>query len=171
MVVFDTNFLMLLLDPNAKSSSGKAISDDKERIDFLVKTLSARKEKIVIPAPVIAEFLVGINPSDREKHISCLTKSVVFRIEAFGLRAAIENADLDREIRGSKGKKGSSEEPWQKIKIDRQIIAIAKVSGASTLYSMDKGLSTLGESVGMIVVSLAELPLPPESISPMFPGI
>ena len=40
-------------------------------------------------------------------------------------------------------KKDGSGEPWAKIKYDRQIVAIAKVIGASAIYSDD------GESNGL----------------------
>jgi hypothetical protein len=49
-----------------------------------------------------------------------------------------------------------------KLKFDRQIVAIAKVSNVSIIYSEDKDIKKYGERIGINVVKPDELPLPPE---------
>ena len=50
----------------------------------------------------------------------------------------------------------------RKGKYDRQIVAVAKVCGATTIYSDDKDVRTLAKTVKIDVIGLADLPLPPE---------
>ena len=51
--------------------------------------------------------------------------------------------------------------PWQKVKFDRQIVAIAKVRGATEIYSDDQDIATFGADAGIPVCPVAEVPLPP----------
>ena len=47
------------------------------------------------------------------------------------------------------------------MKIDRQIVAIAKCHEAQTLYTTDGGLKALAEAEKIDVQHVADLPLPP----------
>ena len=57
-------------------------------------------------------------------------------------------------------KRGNVQATWAKVKFDRQIVAIAKVNGASVLYSDDGDVRTFGERSGLTVISTSQLPLP-----------
>ena len=46
------------------------------------------------------------------------------------------------------------------MKFDRQIVAIAKVNGASILYTEDRGVRSFAEESGLTVFGIADLPLP-----------
>ena len=59
------------------------------------------------------------------------------------------------------GKRGGRSGTWAKVKVDQQIIAIAKVSGAERIYTADPGVVNLAKKVGLVAVMLWELPLPP----------
>jgi VWFA-related protein len=48
-------------------------------------------------------------------------------------------------------------------KIDRQVVAIAKVAGAETIYTTDTHIKALGGDSGIRVVHVADLPLPPSN--------
>lgn len=63
-------------------------------------------------------------------------------------------------------KKSGSSAPWQKVKIDRQIVAIALVEGVKTLYGDDGGVRKLAKAAGLNVISSWELPMPPKSQEP-----
>jgi hypothetical protein len=66
-------------------------------------------------------------------------------------------------IKGSQkklGKRGGSSATWAKVTLDRQIVAIAKVAGASTMYTEDKDMRKVAEAIGMKVRSVSDLPLP-----------
>ena len=62
MVIFDTNFLLLLLDPDVDVPTDLAteqpLTRAKERVEHLIAGLSQQRETIGIPTPVIAEILV-----------------------------------------------------------------------------------------------------------------
>ena len=159
MVVFDNSIFCLVLHPNAKPRT--TVDRVKERVDFLVETLAAEQERIILPAPVFAEFLVFAG-QDGPEYIRKIRDNSVFRIEPFDDRAAIELAQIELDARAAGNKRGAAEnEPWQKVKFDRQIVAIAKVHGASRIYSDDPDLKNHGNDCGIAVVDLSGLPLPP----------
>jgi hypothetical protein len=58
------------------------------------------------------------------------------------------------------GKRGKAKGPWSKVKVDRQIVAIAKVHGAETIYSDDGDVRSLGEDSGIAVTRIVDLPVP-----------
>ena len=77
---------------------------------------------------------------------------------------------MTRAAIASGGKKGeSSKASWAKVKYDRQIVAIAKVAQATAIYSDDDDVKSIGKSVGIPVISFAELPLPPEAAQKELP--
>jgi predicted nucleic acid-binding protein len=63
----------------------------------------------------------------------------------FDTRAAIELAVMTRNAIDQGDKRGGVDAPWNKVKFDRQIVAIAKVAGATTIYSDDLQLRTFAE--------------------------
>ncbi len=86
----------------------------------------------------------------------------IFRIEPFDDKAAVELADIELEIRARGEKRGSlPEADWQKVKFDRQIVAIAKSNGARCIYSDDPHIVKHGNDCGMEVIQLSDLPNPP----------
>lgn len=67
---------------------------------------------------------------------------------------------MTREAAEAGDKKSGSEQPWQKVKFDRQIIAIARVVGASKIYSDDENLAKFAKRIGIEVISIWDLPIP-----------
>lgn len=94
--------------------------------------------------------------------IEHLQKYSVFQIESFDTRAAIEVAAMTRDAINRGNKRGKSSAIWTKVKYDRQIVAIEKVNGATTIYSDDQEIEALAKTVKIDVIRLAMLPLPPE---------
>jgi len=66
------------------------------------------------------------------------------------LRAAIKAGDPREGLRITKSA----------MKFDRQIVAIALVSGARVLYSDDDGVATFAANCGLAVKRVADLPVP-----------
>ena len=164
MVVFDTSFLSLAFDKtwNAPSdpATGKPLFKAKERIDFLISSLDKSKDRILIPTPVLAEYLVKAG-QDREKRLEIFTSSKVYDVATFGMREAVECSLIEDE--DSRGKKVLNDVATKaKVKFDRQIIAIAKVAGATTIYTGDSRLARVAKDNGLDAVLTWELPLPPE---------
>src|SRR5260370_14387295 len=62
-----------------------------ERIDGLIESLSAKKAKVIIPTPALAEILMA-GQHTAQKYIETLKGFSCFQIRAFDERAAIELA-------------------------------------------------------------------------------
>lgn len=171
-VVFDSGFLVHLLHPDANPplhpETEEPVTQASERIQHLIATLEKADDKVIIPTPVLSEFLVKADTAGAE-YLQIMEKQKVFKVASFDKRAAIELAALTREALNDGDKKGGSDEPWQKVKLDRQIVAIAKVEGARTVYSNDRGLRNFAEQAGLKVIHLADLDLPPEDAQQTLP--
>ena len=84
------------------------------------------------------------------------------------MRHAAECAQLTAK---RAAKTGDAPIGWRdKAKFDEQIMAIAIVEGAATIYSDDADIVKLAPE-GMEVIGLAALPLPPEDAQPKLPGL
>jgi hypothetical protein len=62
MVAVDSTTLALLLHPKAKPpndpTTGFPVTKARERIEQLIADLTAEDERVVIPTPVLSEFLI-----------------------------------------------------------------------------------------------------------------
>lgn len=165
MEVIDATTLLLLLRPGTpipNGPNGLPIDRPKERIEYLIKRLNDNRTKLLIPTPALSEALVRAGINGSQELVEKLQKFAIFSIEPFDLRAAIEVAAMSREATAKGKKRGDSNATWAKVKYDRQIVAIAKVHGAKTIYSDDRDIKTLGARSNIKVVSVSDLPLPPE---------
>lgn len=164
MVVFDATMLLLAfrldkVNPPIDPTSGLPVEYVRERIDELIKVLDKAKVKIIIPAPALSEVLVRAG-EDTQTLINIIQKRAVFRVEPFDALSAIEVAMMTRHAIEGGDKKGGMNCSWAKIKYDRQIVAIAKVHGATAIYSEDGDIHSYGEEAQMRVIRVADLPIP-----------
>ena len=163
MVVFDTTTLLVLIAPpdlvRVRARGDQLIPDARERLDYLVDRLQRERTKISIPTPALSEALVRAGKAGLS-YVQTLSKSAAFSIDAFDIAAAQEAAIMCNEARSAGDKRGGARGDWQKVKVDRQILAIAKVCRAVTIYSNDADIRALAPSAGLSVVGLEELPLP-----------
>lgn len=156
-ICVDANFLVALLD----SRGAKFGKDVPERIAFFLAAIDAAKAKVIVPTPAIAEYLVGADQAGLESLNKFRSKTFV-EIAAFDLASAHECALIDRSALGGKDKKDGSGDAWQKIKVDRQILAIARAKGCTLMVTQDKTLAENCKRVFMEVLTLNALPLPPQ---------
>jgi hypothetical protein len=162
MVLFDNNVLCLLLHPEADVPNDPATGDPvdraQDRIAFLREQLQEAGTRILIPAPVLAEFLTFADAD----YLIQITQTMWFEIGPFDQRAAVEAAvALRRALKTGQGKKLGSSSPWQKIKVDREIVAIGKVYSVTHVYSTDSDVLALARESGITATHVASLPLPP----------
>jgi hypothetical protein len=137
------------------------VDRSRDRVEYLLETLRKQDERIIIPAPAFSEFLV-LAGEDGPLYLAKIREMSIFRVVPFDNRAAIELADIEIAIRAKLGKRGSvPEADWQKVKFDRQIVAIAKSHGARCIYSDDPHIEKHGKDCGIEVIPLSKLPLPP----------
>jgi hypothetical protein len=95
-------------------------------------------------------------------YVEKIRENAIFRVEPFDEAASIELADIEITARRNGNKRGVAEgSEWQKVKFDRQIVAISKVHGVSTIYSDDPHIKSHGAECNIQVLALADLPLPP----------
>lgn len=164
MVVFDATILLALLHPDGYSPrhpiTNELVDSFRERIGYLVSRLEKDLEKIIIPTPALSEILVRASAAGPQ-YLDHINTASVFRVASFDKRAAIEVAAMTREAIAGGDKRGGIDATWAKIKFDRQIIAIAKVEGASIVYSDDEDIYKVGRQNGLTVIRTADLPLPP----------
>ena len=161
-VAFDSTMLSTLLNPGVgvpnDPKTGKPIEWARERVQGLVVTLQKESVKIVIPAPVTAEILTLIGPTNTE-YLSIINRSRVFEVVPLDEKAAFELAFLNRDVFAARDRKNKFQ-PYQKLKVDRQILAICKVAGCDTLYTDDKNLIGSAKLCGIATVRLCDLPIP-----------
>jgi len=163
-VAFDTSCLLLLLDPNASApidpKTGVKVTRARDRVDYLMSTITAEKKKAVIPTLVLAEVLANAGQAGLG-YRDIIDNSGAMEIVNFDQRAAIELASLDQDVWGPLKGKGTPDNPRQKIKTDRLILANCKVHSVETLYCDDDNMRILANRIGIDVVHSWELALPP----------
>jgi hypothetical protein len=76
---------------------------------------------------------------------------------------------MTRSALATGSKRGESDQPWSKVKFDRQIVAIARVVQATTIYTDDENLAATAKAVGIQSIGLAELTLPAETAQGQLP--
>lgn len=164
MIVLDATAFALLVNPDAKPPEDPAtkepVTQVRERYGHLEAEIQRTGETILIPTPALAEVLIGLGDAGPAV-LDRISRSARFKIAEFDTMAAVELAAMTREAIRAGDKKGGSASPWQKVKIDRQIIAIARARGATRIYSDDGGVATFAEQIGLEVVQTWKMPLPP----------
>lgn len=169
--LFDTGFLLVLFDPKARvprdKATGKPVVDRaQDRIEHLVQVMSERRDKIIIPAPVLAEFMF-LAADRRNEYLTIMRRKAVFEIAGFNDPEAVELVEYSLRISPHAKLKAKTPETWAKLNYDRQIIAIALTNRADAVYSMDDSVHALAAQVGLTPVGLKDLPLPPPSQIPL----
>lgn len=160
IVVLDASVLIFLFEKDANApldpATGAPVACCYDRVNHLVATLERNRTTIIVPTPALGEILVKAGDAG-PAWLQILEKTQRIRVASFDKMAAVEFAALqaDRMARGAKVSGGRP-----KAKFDDQIIAIARVSGAQTIYSDDRGLATAA-GPWLPVIGLADLPLPP----------
>ena len=159
---FDNTMLSALLNPSGKPpripGTDTPVDFPKERAEGVVAAIEKANRKIILPTPACAELLTAIGP-DAQQYLNVVAKSRVFEVAAFDARCAAELAILNREVFRQNDDKNKLE-PYQKRKVDRQIVAICKVAGATEIYTDDGGLAERARICGIKPISLSECPVP-----------
>lgn len=154
MIIFDANILIQL----------STLPEDDEkylRIQGLVVDLVASKTVIGIPAPAWAEYLCGADLATAGV-IQALRRRRTVRVLPFDEAAAFELSFIHRGAIQFGSKKGAANAPWQQIKTDRQILAIARVHQAAVIYTDDEKLALEAQRLNVSVKFVEDIPLKPQ---------
>lgn len=136
--------------------------DDRARLDRLIKDLADARSYVGLPTPALAEFLVDAEQATSDIYTTLRRKNAI-RVLPFDEKAAFEAAIIARAVRQSVPKRGRGAKTGQQVKVDRQIVAIAKSANAEAIYSDDEGLRREAQTFGVPAFALRDLPLPPEA--------
>jgi predicted nucleic acid-binding protein len=163
MVAIDSTFLSLMLHPHAKPpkdpATGKPIERIHDRIEKLLEDLDSESERMVLPTPVLSEFLI-LAGKDGPEYLNRLSGMKNILVKPFDEKAAVELAAREVEDRETGSKRSGSASPWAKLRFDRQIVAIAKTNEAKRIYSDDGDVMKFATRVEINVIRTWELPLP-----------
>lgn len=152
VIVVDANFIVAYC-------TAITPADERARIENFIENAEKAKAKIVFPMVAVAEFLVGADLAGIE-FLNTLDKKACFLMADFNRAAAYELAQIDRAAKGAGDKKDESEEQWQKIKVDRQLVATGKSLGATLVISNDKNVRNNALRIGMEGMRIQDLELP-----------
>ena len=164
LAVFDAGMLSILIHPEATipddPSTGMPLTQAKERIAYLVNRLEEQRATIIIPTPALAEFLFVVDETGAT-YLRILHTYASFDIREFDEKAAIECAESQRKAFAKGDKKSGGTGTYQKSKVDRQIISVAKALQADVIYTTDDDVVRMVRTIGGLqVVAVWDLPLP-----------
>ncbi len=164
MVVFDTSTILYVLEPQTRPPIDPAtqllLTRCPDRIALLIAELSTARTGILIPTPVLSEFMVKAGPN-KHQYLTRFKVSKNFTVASFDEMAAIELALLnDPDLQSSRAL--DPQITKAKIKFDRQVVAIAKVHGAKRIITDDGHLAMVAQRNGIVPTMTWQLPLPPE---------
>lgn len=153
-VLIDTNTLIKLLDLHT-------LGGVSARLKGLLEDIQAANGQLVIPVQVIGEYISGAGQAGQEL-LGKFLRNRLIKVASFDYVAALECAIMDRTAIASGNKRTplGREVSWQKIKIDRQIVAIAKVLNVARIISADGDIPKIAKSVGIPCLTAEDLPLP-----------
>ncbi|WP_370338346.1 hypothetical protein [Parvularcula marina] len=163
-VALDAATLSVWLHPEAEPpkdpDTQQPVHMARERIEAKIQNLQKSKQRVIIPTPALAE-VVCFGEIDTASLVSSLQSNSAFEFADFDVLAAIELAEMTRTATSLGDKRsGMSDVPYQKIKLDRQIAAIAKVKNVREFHTDDKSLGHFATLAGLTVVRTRDLPLP-----------
>lgn len=161
-IAIDASTLSILLNSNARipldPATKQPVDLGRERILGFISQAEKERRKLVIPTPAVPELLTAISPTSAD-YIRVVNRKTVFEVRSFDEVAAIELAFLNRDVFSSLDEKNGLE-PWQKMKVDRQIIAIAKVADCEKILTEDDGLGNRARLCEIEPIKLIDIPIP-----------
>jgi len=165
-VVLDTTILTLFLKPNVippnDPKTGKPVDRAAERIEYLLEELQKAGARVLVPTPVLAEFLVIADESGPD-YLNLITDQAFFEIAVFDALSAVEAGAAQRKALLTGNQKLDLTGSRQCVKADRQIVAVAKTRNVDTVYTADTDIQKIGKHAGVQVVMLWEIALPPSN--------
>lgn len=153
-VLIDTNALIKLLDPRTQVSVSA-------RLKGLLEDIDRANGLLIIPAQVVGEYISGAGEAGVEL-LKRLLGNRRIKVASFDHMAALECALMDKAAAASGNKRAplTRDVSWQKVKVDRQIVAIAKVLKVDRIISSDGDIPKIAAAVSVPCVAAEELTLP-----------
>lgn len=125
----------------------------------LFQILRAKKESVGIPAQVWAEFLD--QAGERELNATqSIFKTTAFKLLPYDLKAVMETVEVVKAGRSARKASKGEKRPRQSVKVDWQIIAIARANGARLLITNDTDMLAEAKRSGVTCARICDLPIP-----------
>ncbi|MBY6273961.1 MAG: hypothetical protein CW346_17455 [Bacillaceae bacterium] len=144
-VCIDNHILVWGIGKQAKKGQEAMI----ERAEAFLEKLKSEKHQVIIPAPVVTEFLVGIQ---EDRHPEVLrTLQTHFMIAAFDVPSSVYASQVWKCYYGQQdllnGPPPDGISSWRtKLKVDCQVLGIAKRHQVDVLYTNDNGLLRMAKN-------------------------
>jgi predicted nucleic acid-binding protein len=154
-VLIDTNALIKLLDP-------RIAVQVSARLKGVLEDIDQTNGQLIIPVQVVGEYTSGADQAGQELLAKLLGNRRI-KVANFDHVAAVECAMMDKTAISSGGHKRAPltrDISWQKVKVDRQIVAIARVLKVDRIISTDGDILKIAKAVGMPCIAIEDLPLP-----------
>lgn len=157
MICFDTSPVIWAVEGVAT----KGQESLPERARIYLEQLRQEKQRICIPAPVVAEYLFGFEAKDERDRQWATLETLGAFFAPLDQRSARLAADIRRgapfgEARENARRQGT---PVAALKIDALVVAIAVASGCTELVTHDAQVIHLAQ--GHIAVQRIPTPAPP----------
>lgn len=132
--------------------------DILEKLEYLRELLSRKDVLVVIPTPVIAEYLAYHS----DEQLNAILDSPHVMVLSFDQCAAEMAAEIEKKLKNSGVIKALSlpHNTKQVAKIDRQILAICMTNGVSSLITDDNKLLSMCSCLDYNAQSFRTLDLP-----------
>jgi len=138
MICFDTGPVIWGVQGKARAGQGEMV----ERTRRYIRHLSEQKIRIMLPAPVVGEYLLGFGEGEQEKQIQVIRH--VFRVAAFDMAAAVVAAELEGNRRVLKAIRETGIDR-DRLRVDAQVVAIGIVARAKKIVTNDGHLRDLAQ--------------------------
>jgi predicted nucleic acid-binding protein len=148
MICFDTHVLIWGVQGVASKGQEHLVAKARKYI----RHLDAKHERIMVPAPVVGEYLIGFNDKDRHAQQELLQR--LFFVPALDMHAATVQAEIEGNQELLKELRDRFRLGRQEIRVDAQILAVAIVNNADRVISYDPHMPILAQGR----VAVQELP-------------
>ncbi len=161
LVCIDNHILIWGIRRDSSPSQREMI----ERTAQFLESLDSKKFRVIVPMPVVAEFLIGAEDRDHPAILQTLQER--FILAPFDALAALATARIRKKNIESNliaiVREEMPEMPRLQISVDHMIIGIAKANQAECIYTHDKALKRFAE----LHIAVREIPLAVEKQLPL----
>lgn len=137
--------------------TGEEIDRIAERVTALLNRANEARGRLLIPAIVLTEYLLGIDRNHCNEHVAALSASTAIEVLPFDETAAIECALM---VEGDELDQMTSNEVKSKTRADRQVLATALVAGVDELWTHDQNLYRKAKMLSVSVGCLGDVEIP-----------
>jgi len=139
VICFDTHVLIWAVQGEAKTGQEHLV----ERAKKYIRHLTQQNEQVMIPAPVVGEYLVHFNGDDLAKQKDLIQRN--FFVPSLDIHAAAMQAEIEGDRNILKRIQADHGLGRQELRVDSQIIAVALVNRAEKIISHDPHMRELAK--------------------------